>query len=52
MNIAIVDEKFYQELVKNNCKPVFVYIPHSNFWRPDKRDKKYLKIVSLAPEVF
>ena len=29
-----------------NCEPVFVYVPHSNFWRPDKRDKNYLKKIT------
>ncbi len=30
----------------NFCKPIIVYIPTSEFWRPDSRSKKYLSNIN------
>lgn len=32
-----------EECENNNCEPLIVYLPSSNFWRPDQRSPKYLK---------
>lgn len=33
------------ECKKFNCQPIFVYIPNSEFWRPDARAKKYAQLL-------
>ena len=36
---------------KNNCQPLFVYIPNSQFWRPDSRSLTYLHLLKNYVEV-
>lgn len=33
------------ECKKFHCQPIFVYIPNSEFWRPDARAKKYSQML-------
>ena len=34
------------ECKKNKCQPIIVYLPTSNFWRPDSRSAIYLKHIN------
>ena len=36
-----------EECKKNGCDPIIIYIPNSEFWRPDARSSQYKKLLEI-----